>query len=166
LRRPAALVDVKPLWGMTAEATSLLAPLARELSHKIIGCPRGSASILNAHHRTSPLPTRLGRRRGVGSPLLSHQWSPLLTFAIANSFSQKSVDALLQAPYASTTATARGIRLDARLRDVGSCSESRPNRIAMPMGLRIVRTPLGSCQQSSWNWTMLWDVLDQLYSDW
>jgi hypothetical protein len=23
----------------------------------------------------------------------------------------------------------------------------------------------GSCQQSSWNWTMLWDVLDQLYSD-
>jgi hypothetical protein len=52
---------------MTAEATSLLAPLARELSHKIIGCPRGSASILNAHHRASPLPTRLGRRRGVGS---------------------------------------------------------------------------------------------------
>ena len=124
-----ACVDVKPLWGMTAEATSLLAPLARELSHKIIGCPRGSASIPNAHHRTSPLPTRLGRRRGVGSPLLSHQCirTTPYTFAIANSFSQKSVDALLQAPYASTTATARGIRLDARLRDVGSCSESRPN---------------------------------------
>ena len=111
-------------------------------------------------------------RRITTSPVISDHHSlpvkrhslPVLS-RLPTPFLKTSVDALFQAPYASTTATARGIRLDARLRDVGSCSESRPNRIAMPMGLRIVRTPLGSCQQSSWNWTMLWDVLDQLYSD-